>query len=259
MPPLKRAAAVSARIFGALADLLWPPVCAVCPRLLPLSYPPADPAAHFCLDCLEQIEYMPPELCPHCGRPYFGPVKGHFCGECQVSPPPFGSARSALLYCGSVARSIALLKYRGDLSQTRALAALTAAGFGPGERPAYDYIKPMPISRRRLVERGFNQATELARAFFGSGVGLIDEKLLIRWADGHRHQASLSGPERRRALKGHFQAADPARVRGSRILLFDDVFTTGATASEAAVTLLKAGAARVDLMTVARTVLRSWR
>jgi ComF family protein len=158
-----------------------------------------------------------------------------------------------------VARSIALLKYHGQPPQARALADLArpvlAPLLSPGEPP--DAIIPLPLSPQRLAERGFNQAALLARALFNSRPDLIDEKLLIRTSDG-RPQATLSRDDRRKAIRGCFTAPAPETVRGARLMLFDDVLTTGATAGEAAQTLLTAGAARVDLVTIARTVLRSW-
>jgi ComF family protein len=192
--------------------------------------------------------------------------EGHVCGDCLVDPPPYKRARSAAVYRGGVSRSIALLKYGGELHQVRALRALAEEsllaalppGAGPGSASNYDLILPLPISTRRLAERGFNQATELVRAIYRSWAGLIDELALVR-TGGEIHQAALSGSKRRQAIRGCFQVPEPGRVRGARILLFDDVLTTGATAGEAASTLLAAGARQVDLATIARAVLDSWR
>lgn len=257
---LRMAAPLWRRLLSAAADLLWPPVCAACPRLLPLAVSGNAPEAHFCSECLERIEFMPQEICPLCGRPYFNEVAGHLCGDCLAAAPPFASARSALLYCGPVARSIARLKYQGDLSQKASLAALSSHFLAGAVEPGfYDFIIPLPISPQRLAERGFNQAAELARAIYRPHRHSINEEILIRCTDGRRHQAALSGSERRRALQGHFRVPQEALVRGRRLLLFDDVFTTGATASEAAKTLMKAGAEQVDVATVARTVLQFWR
>ncbi|MDR1044312.1 MAG: ComF family protein [Candidatus Adiutrix sp.] len=253
-----------AELLRSLGDLLWPPVCATCPRALPLAADERDPAAHFCPDCLAELEFMPESLCPLCGRPYFqaGP---HLCGDCLRRPPAYDTARSALVYQGTAARSIALLKYHGDLSQIGALAELSSARLAPPEGPAradpdvYDFIVPMPISPGRLRRRGFNQAAELAKAIYRPWRKKLDEKLLIRPGDGLVHQAALSGAERRRAVRGCFKIPEPSRVKGAAILLFDDVLTTGATAEEAARTLLTAGARRVDLHSTARTVLQDWR
>ncbi len=279
------------RLFRSLGDLIWPPVCATCSRALPLVDDPLDPAGHFCPECLASVEFMPPAVCRICGRPFYQATE-HVCGQCLATPPPYQTARSAVVYHGSVARSIARLKYAGDLSQVAVLAGLAGRVLGPPRIPGgvdveptgralnlfsddqfqpgrfsaepapvlgYDAIVPLPISGRRLVQRGFNQAAELARALYRPWRHLLDERLLSRPADGDLHQAALGGDQRRQAIRGCFHVPAPPAVKGLRLLLFDDVLTTGATAGEAAATLLSAGALRVDVVTIARTVLQSWR
>lgn len=255
------------RMLRAAQDLLWPPVCSVCPRALPLAPDPSSPSAYFCPECLESVEMMAAAICPVCGRPFFN-SQGHVCGDCLADPPPYGRARAAAVYRGGLSRSIARLKYGGELHQLRALEALAGAALiaalppGSGSdrsQAVYDLIVPMPISKRRLAERGFNQSAELARAIYRPWAALIDEDALLRISDGQAHQATLDARRRRKAIRGCFLVPDPNRVKNARILLFDDVLTTGATAGEAVTTLLKAGAGQVDLATIARTVLESWR
>ena len=246
-----------------LADLLWPPVCAGCPRCLPLVDEPRLPEAHFCPECLDELEFMPEAGCPVCGRPFFQ-AEDHLCGDCLAGRPAYQSARSALVYAGAAARSIVRLKYHGERTQIKTLAALAGERLTspllPGEAgPEPDLIVPMPISAGRLSERGFNQASELARALYRPWRKLIDETALTRPADGDLHQAALSAEARRKAVRGCFKIPEPLKVKGARVLLFDDVLTTGATAGEAARVLLAAGAERVDVATIARTVLKSWR
>lgn len=246
-------------------DLLLPPVCTLCCRSLPLAPIPGEPDDFFCPDCLQAIEPMPPARCPACARPLFNSEESHLCGDCLAARPPYRRARAALVYQGGAARSIALLKYGGDLPQLPALAALAGPALASARPPledgpeAYDLIVPMPVSDRRLAERGFNQAAELARFIYRPWLKRIEERALVRVRDGDGHQAALSGPERRRAIRRCFEVRASDLVRGSRVLLFDDVLTTGATAGEAAATLLAAGAELVDLAVVARTVLDSWR
>ncbi|MDR0882534.1 MAG: double zinc ribbon domain-containing protein [Candidatus Adiutrix sp.] len=245
----------------AALDLFWPPVCATCPRPLPLRDDQGDPAAHFCPECLATVARMPAAACPLCARPFYN-TASHVCGDCLKNPPPY-AARSALIYQGAVAHSIARLKYKGDLSQVPTLAALAAPALVQPLAPSepIDAIIPLPLSPRRLAQRGFNQATELARTLYRpwrAKMARIDERLLARPADGDLHLAGLSGASRRQAIRGCFQAPAPSLIQGASLLLFDDVLTTGATAGEAARTLLEAGAGRVTLATVARAVMRGW-
>jgi predicted amidophosphoribosyltransferase len=237
----------------AVADLWWPPVCAVCPRLLPLAAPEDGWRGHFCPDCQATVEFLPAALCPVCGRPFYH-SESRLCGDCLADPPPFLTARAAVVYRGAAARSIGLLKYHGDLTQTRALAGLAAA---LPEPPDWDVIVPLPLAPRRLAARGFNQALVLARAVFPGRP--LEPGLLSRPVDSTLPQAALTRRERQRAIRGSFQAPAPGLVRGAGVLLFDDVVTTGATAAEAARTLLAAGARAVHLAAVAMTVRDSWR
>lgn len=258
------------RFLTALADLIWPPVCAVCPRLLPLPKNSGrvgnnwagDPAHDFCPECLATVEALPPSLCRLCGRPFYHSPE-HVCGDCLAAPPPFRQARSAVVYGGAASRSIALMKYYGDLSQARPLAALAAGALTPllNSRGGaeYDFILPLPISPARLRQRGFNQTVELAGQLFRPWRGLINEDLLARSSDGRAHQAGLSARRRRQAIKGCFTVPRPEAVLGKALLLFDDVYTTGATVYEAAGALMNAGAAFVDVVTIARTVMAQWR
>lgn len=287
---LRRVASLAVRSgsgwIKALGDLLWPPVCAVCPRPLPLADSGSGPEMHFCSACWESVEALPLEICRVCGRPFYnvnlaGPEAGgpkqaedsaeglparaalagdHSCGDCLAAPPPYGLARSAVVYRDAVARSISRLKYYGDLSQVRVLADLArplARALLTGK--AYDAVLPLPVSSGRLAERGFNQALELALKIFDGNPGLIVTSLLSRPGGGEFHQAALSANERARAVKGCFSVKEPEAARGRHFLLFDDVFTSGATVSEATRTLRRAGAAGVDVLTVARAVRPDWR
>lgn len=241
-----------------LSDLLWPPVCAACGTGLALR-DQAEPAAFYCQSCLSAIEFMPESLCPRCGRPYWG-APAHLCGDCLGFPPPYDSARSAVVYGGEAAHSILKLKYHGNLSQAKPLAALCHVNSAlMAANPAADIIIPMPLTPERLAHRGFNQAFELAVAVYGPTAPPIRSDILERTHDGHRRLATLSAKERRQAVKGCFRVSAPEKIQGAHILLFDDILTTGSTAGEAARTLLAAGAAQVDLRTIARAIPRDWR
>lgn len=245
--------------FQTLADLFWPPVCAVCSRLLPLADESGDAAGHFCPQCYEAVEFLPVAHCSVCGRPFYH-SSDHVCGDCLSRPQAYRLARSALAYAGPVARSISLLKYYGDLTQVKVLADLARPGFKEmlgGQ--SYDAIIPLPISKSRRKERGFNQTEDLAAELFASQKRLLAPQLLSRPETEKNHQARLSAAARRKAIKGSFTTGDSSRITGADLLLFDDVFTTGATVSEAADSLLEAGAARVDVFTIARTILLQWR
>lgn len=236
----------------ACQDLLFPPSCLGCRTPLPSSQPPL-----FCDQCLGQLQWLKSPLCPGCGQPWPPGAGGdHYCGTCLQKPPHFSRARAALLYHGPIRVAIQACKYHGDLAGLASFAAL--AGRAParsdaltGDPAAWDYILPVPLHVQRLRERGFNQALLLARAFFPRAKEQIRPDLLLRqrWTEP---QTGMSGRRRRRNLRDAFVVDRPREVKNRRILLVDDVFTTGSTGNECARVLKAAGAAEVAIFTLAR-------
>jgi len=176
------------------------------------------------------------------------------CGACLTHPPPLDACLAAVDYGYPWDRSIAALKFRGQAGLAQALGLLLRSA--PWVEPAVDaadLVLPLPLSLRRLRERGFNQAALLARQV---APGRVDTATLLRI----RHTEALSGLDRQaRAaqVRGAFavEPARAARLRGRRVLLVDDVMTSGATLHEAARVLRAGGAASVAALVVARTAL----
>ena len=164
-------------------------------------------------------------------------------------PPPWQAYTQHAAYEGLLRELLLRLKFGRELPLAHHLGALLAGHqhFSGGLGGAL--VLPIPLHPQRLRARGFNQALELAKGFAARG-GHMDESALSRTAYT-KSQAGLHFAERQKNLKGIFAAAP--RVRGARILLVDDVFTTGATMREAAGTLLTAGAAHIHVAVIART------
>ena len=171
------------------------------------------------------------------------------CRECRGRNFAFRSAIAAVRYVGQVREAIHALKYGNGRRLAPQLAELIAAKLG-GEFDGADFITFVPITRKKRVERGYNQAKLLADEL-GRIVGKKPVALLRR-ARASVPQSGLSLDERRRNVRGAFEAT--RSVQG-RALLIDDVYTTGSTADECARALLKAGAGEVLVATVARTVI----
>lgn len=206
-----------------------------------------------CPECEGQIEWVASPLCTCCGA-VFASRDGvdRVCSDCQVDPPPFSRARAAAIYNrppdGPAAQAIKRFKF------TRQMAYLPVMQHWL-QRPLClelvadaDLIVPVPLHPKRLKHRGFNQALLLAKAFPQVPLG---REAVVRV----RHtvpQVELKPKERRENVKGAFAVPDPALVKGKNVLLLDDVYTTGATVRECAKVLLKAGAGRVDVLTIAR-------
>ena len=173
------------------------------------------------------------------------------CGRCQDQPPPFSRLVAPWRYAEPVDGLIQALKFRGQLPAGRLLGTLLARELFRRHATA-DVIVPLPLHRQRLRERGFNQATEIARCL-PQGLGIPLRHDILRRAGGTIRQSQLGRRQRVTNIRGAFATTDSAR--GLRIALVDDVVTTGSTIEEAARTLLRQGAVSVEVWAVARATL----
>jgi ComF family protein len=215
----------------AVLDLLFPPKCASC----------GGEGWPLCGPCAERTGVITPPWCARCGRPTESPVRS--CGDCP--PPPVAAARAPFLYDGPIAAAIRGMKFSG----WHALARHLAGAMTEVLDLTADAVTWVPLSSRRRARRGFDQAELLARAVAArSGLPVVR---LLRRVRETRAQARLAGADRRRALSGAFASAHAAP---RRILLVDDVLTTGSTAAACADVLRASGARRVVLLTAARSL-----
>jgi ComF family protein len=203
-----------------------------------------------CPDCEGQIAWVASPLCTCCGRVFQDSDGGdRLCGDCLTDPPPFERARAAALYEGPVAEAVKRFKFSRRLAFLPLMQNWLQAPHCLELATGADLIAPVPLHPRRLKQRGFNQSWLLAQAFPGERLG---REAVVRV----RHtvpQVTLKNPgERRENVKGAFAVPEPTLVKGKKVLLVDDLFTTGATARECARVLKRAGAARVEVLTAAR-------
>jgi ComF family protein len=220
---------------GRLLDLVFPPRCAGCRR----------PGSDLCAACREEIHWQSGPACPACGRP--GPAT--LCSACQRAPLPLDGVRSAVEFAGPVRRAVHLLKYRGRRRLAPVLAGLMIDAWPQRPLPV-DLLVPVPLHPSREAARGYNQAAELARALAPALNLPCEPRALVR-RRVTRPQVELSAHERRANVSDAF-AADVALAGGRRVLLVDDVCTTGATLGACAQALRAAGSAGVWAYTLAR-------
>ncbi len=238
--------------FGALLlDLLYPRDCCGCGDLLP----PGDDAA-FCHSCAPRVRRAEAAGCPVCGTPEIGTERP--CPRCTRHPPAFRQARAWAYYSTAapernpVGRAIRALKYerRLDLGPRLGRQLAAARRYRTGE---HDILIPVPLHVQRLRWRGFNHACVLALPT-ARDLGIPLAPHLLRRMHHTEPQVSLTEAERHLNVRGAFFVPDHGRVAGTRVLLLDDVYTTGATADACAAALLAAGARSVDVLTLALTL-----
>lgn len=208
---------------------------------------------HFCPACSGRWTVVASPLCSRCGMVFKSRVgPDHFCGRCLERPGAFTRARAAGVYDGTLRLAIQALKFKGHTRLANPLSRLLYATYLQyWPNGDIDLIAPVPLHRRRFRRRGFNQALLLVRAWPLSGEAVLVRDLLARNRPTPP-QAGLDRRQRRINIKNAFGVSRPGESAGRHILLVDDVLTTGATAEACAAALLKDGAKRVDVLTLAR-------
>jgi ComF family protein len=202
------------------------------------------PGRALCESCLSRLVSIAPPVCERCGCPGAWPVRR--CAECAGRRLAFARARSAIVYDARSRPLVAAWKERGRRDLARVFASIVDDVV---VRPDADVVTYVPGDRERGRERGHVPAAQLGRAL-GALWGIPARPLLAR-AAGSRRQAGLPRAERRRNVRGAFAARSEAPAR---VVLVDDVYTTGATASACSTVLRRAGARRVDVVCLARAV-----
>lgn len=233
---------------GLLLDALYPPLCLSCDA-------PVATADTLCSDCFRKLRPITAPMCPVLGLPFevsLGP--GSRSAEAIADPPPFDRARSAVIY-NAVARDlVSKLKY-GDRPELARLCARLMAQAGAELLGDEAVLVPVPLHRARQFARRYNQSTELARAL-GRLTGLAVDPALVSRRKNTRQQVGLSGEARRRNVAGAFQTSPDiaSRLGGRRVIVVDDVITTGSTVKAVTRALKSGGAERIDVLSFARVV-----
>jgi ComF family protein len=221
-------------------DWIFPPVCGGCNK----------PGSRWCGECQDRVAFINGIICEVCGLPRESPG---LCRACELDPPAFTLLRTWSELEDPVQEALHKLKYRGDVGLGEALSN-QLAGFVQALDWSIDLIIPVPLGRRRIIERGYNQVGLIAYPLaLALGVSFAPRALMRRVET--RSQVGLTRSERRKNVRGAF-VANATRVIDKNVLLVDDVATTGSTLSSGAEALIVAGAREVYALTVARAVPR---
>jgi len=236
------------RLAAAALDLLLPPTCITCST-------PVDAPGLLCGACFGQLTLIGEPCCLCCGAPFelaWHAIESGLCQRCLDVPPPFERARAALTYDKASRRLVLPFKH-GDRLEFAAVLSRLMAGAGAALLRDADVIVPVPLHRRRLFVRRYNQAALLAQWLGRSAMRDVMLDALRR----HRATETLGGKssaERRETVAGVFavRTGRADALAGRRVLLIDDVMTSGATVSACAETLLAAGVSAVDVLVAVR-------
>lgn len=231
--PLKGLARNTART---LLDWLFPPTCLGC----------GEEGVFICSDCFSKIKLVPRDVCNYCGA--FTSKKGK-CPNCDHRELPYSGFRAFAYYDGVVRKAIHHLKYQNDLTIGRYLAGWLQLVY---QRAGWDVdlIVPIPIGEQKRQQRGYNQAERLAKPLSELLGIAYSHEALIR-INEVSSQVGLNHEQRKENVRQAFMAR-ASEVENRRLLLVDDVFTSGATMEAAAAELMAAGAKKVYCLTVAK-------
>jgi len=239
---------VLTRSIEAGLGFFYPEVCQICEG----GRATAD-EGFVCAGCRQHVQFIKPPFCKRCGLPYEGEITTSFeCANCREMELPFSSARSAVVARGVALEIIHRYKYQRALWFEPFLADLLArAAATELRKETWDMLVPVPLHPAKKREREFNQAERLAYRL-GEAVQIpVSRNLLLR-VELTRTQTLLTRQQRALNVRHAFTARRRQKLHGERIMLVDDVFTTGATTSACAKVLLAAGAGDVGVWTVAR-------
>lgn len=233
------------RLIEPVVSLALPPRCPGCGAITAEDH-------RFCATCWGTLRFLGPPWCAACHAPFaHDRGDGAICGDCLAQPPRHAGIDAAVAY-GAVARTVALrLKYAG-----RTAFAETAARLMLRHLPAdADLLVPVPLHRWRIWSRGFNQAAIIADVL-GRMRGVASDARVLERLRATPVLRGLGARGRRKAVRGAFRlaAGGKAGLRGKRVILIDDVHTSGATTEACVRTLLAGGAARVSVLCWARVL-----
>lgn len=234
------------RLCAGFLDLLLPPRCLSCGVTVATS-------GTLCAACWRAITFLGEPRCACCGYPFAFDIGAQgLCGACAARTPPFDRARAAMRYDES-SRSLILALKHGDRLHMAPTLAQWMRQAGAEFLSEAELLVPVPLHWTRLFARRYNQAAVLALAIAKAGGPSVSADCLIR-RRRTPPQGRKNAEARRRNVAGAFALRRPAAIAGKRVVVIDDVLTTGATVEECARVLKRGGAARVEVLALARVV-----
>lgn len=230
--------------FNAILDFILPPLCPLCKKRILTQH-------GLCADCFAKIDFISRPYCEICGKPFeFDIPEENLCGACCRKLPLFAKARASFLYDSFSAKLILPFKHSDHLELTPLLTRLLKHA-GTDLFNETDLIIGVPLHRFRFIKRKYNQADILAKSLAETIRKPYYSSILIR-NRSTPSQGHMNATKRKENVSGAFSVKNPHLITDKTVLLIDDVFTTGATLNECTKVLLKHGARKVLVLTLAR-------
>lgn len=234
-----------------LLDIIYPPRCHVCMDFIDRA---PDKAPEICNNCLENIREISHPYCPVCGLPFSSKAgDDHLCEKCILDRPHFDEMRAPYFYEGPIMEAVHRIKYSGrsDIinSLVPVLVKFTRNWLSDTNKML---IIPVPLHKKKLRQRGYNQSVLIARKIHRQ-LGAELDYLSLKRIRYTKTQTGLNVRERQRNVKGAFEVCDESIISGRDVILVDDVATTGSTMNECAKELKNAGCGKVFGLVLART------
>jgi ComF family protein len=232
------------KLLRLMTNALYPPRCSICRA-------PGHDGMDICVSCYRELPWIT-SACTQCALPLAHAAQaGALCGRCQRKPPHFDSCISLFRYEGSVMQFVQQLKFNQKLALSRLLGEMLLQKIMQLQTEMPECIVPVPLYRKRLRKRGFNQSIELARPLAHVLDIPVDVTSVDRTRDTHP-QSALDKKSRRKNIKNAFEIVD--KLQYKHIVIIDDVVTTGSTVDELARVLKRSGVQRVDVWSIARAI-----
>lgn len=235
-----------------MLDILFPRICLGC------NETPVE--KYICRRCIEQLEFISGKnICHVCGQPFgfdspHRSINSNICASCIRKRYSFRKCRSVLYYNGQAREFLHNYKYNGNISYSGLLITV-ATDYFPGDFDRFDMLIPVPVHINKLRKREFNQSAVISSAL-GKFLGIESNPFILKKTRDTIPQVDIGNEkERARNVKGSFSVVNGDILAERNVLLVDDVFTTGSTTEECSRTVLKSGAASVQVFTLMRAAL----
>lgn len=235
------------KLYNSILDLLFPEegICFCCDQ-----YDEEVKEDHICNDCRDKLIFINEDKCPVCGKPTYKGYSSSRCSYCANKTFYFTKALAPLEFSGLIRKTIYKYKYESKPYIYKSFGEVMLRALEKENIGNIDYIVPVPLHRARKAERGYNQAELLAR-HISLKLGIPLERNSLRRVKATKIQNKLARHEREQNIKDAFKIRDIRVFKDKRILLVDDIFTTGSTVNECSRILKEGGAAEVFVITIA--------